>query len=314
MSDDAVERWRDAGWLAGVRAWVQERLGELGLTTTGPAEQPHVVSWSTVLRFPTDAGPVWFKANDGMLRHEAGLVTLLATRFPDRVPPLLAADPARGWMLMADAGMRLREVAAAERSLTRWYDVLDAVARIQLGTLDAVEEMLALGVPDLRLPRLVERYDDLVHRLDVPARFRSATPYVAELVATLERDGIPAGLDHDDLHDGQVFLGDGSRHLVLDWGDACITHPFFVLSVVLEGQIAWGLDDVEGSVDVTPFRDAYLVPWAEALPGTDLVAASDAALRLGWAARAVNGLAGDPGGTAQTLARLQMFLDGRVAD
>jgi hypothetical protein len=67
-------------------------------------------------------------------------------------------------------------------------------------------------------------------------------------------------------------------------------------------------------VDLTPFRDAYLAPWAEALPGTDLVAASDAALRLGWAARAVNGLAGDPGGTAQTLARLQMFLDGRVAD
>ncbi|MQW74708.1 phosphotransferase [Nocardioides sp. dk4132] len=297
-----------------MREWVEERLAERRLSIIGPVEQPHVMPWSTVLCFPTGAGPVWFKANDASLHHEAGLVALLAARFPDRVPPLLAADPGRGWMLMADAGTRLREVIPVERSLTRWYDVLETVARIQVGTLDAVEEMLALGVPDLRLPRLVERYDDLVRRLDVPARFRSATPYVAELVATLERHGVPAGLNHDDLHDGQVFLGTG-RHLVLDWGDACLTHPFFVLSVALEGQVAWGVDDVEGSVDIAPFRDAYLAPWAEALPGTDLVAVTDAALRLGWAARAVNGhVAADPDDTERTLTRLQMFLDGRVAD
>ncbi len=45
-----------------------------------------------MLKVPTTAGPVWFKANHGPLQHEAALVTLLAERVPDRVEPLLAAD------------------------------------------------------------------------------------------------------------------------------------------------------------------------------------------------------------------------------
>ena len=96
---------------------------------------------------------------------------------------------------------------------------------------------------------------------------------------------------------------------MLDWGDACISHPFFTLSVTLEGGLAWGLDDIEGSVDIAPYRDAYLVPYAERFDG-DLVAATSVALRLGWACRAVNGhVAGEED---RTVTRLRMFLDGRV--
>lgn len=75
---------------------------------------------------------------------------------------------------------------------------------------------------------------------------------------------------------------------MLDWGDACVSHPFFTLSVTLEGGLAWGLDDVEDSVDIRPFRDAYLKPFADRYAG-DLVEAATVALRLGWACRAVNG-------------------------
>jgi hypothetical protein len=79
--------------------------------------------------------------------------------------------------------------------------------------------------------------------------------------------------------------------------------------VTLEGVLAWGLDDVENAVDTAPFRDAYLRPWAER-HDVDLVDASEVALRVGWAARAVNGHV--PGDERSTQARLQMFLDGRV--
>ncbi len=74
----------------------------------------------------------------------------------------------------------------------------------------------------------------------------------------------------------------------MDWGDACISHPFFTLSVTLEGVLAWGLDDEEDSEDTAPYRDAYLKPFAERYDG-DLVAAATLATRLGWACRAVNG-------------------------
>ena len=100
------------------------------------------------------------------------------------------------------------------------------------------------------------------------------------------------------------------RYLILDWGDACVSHPFFTLSVTLEGVLSWGLDDVQGSVDVTPFRDAYLAPFARFGERADLVAAATIALRLGWACRAVNARLGG-GEAANTTVHLHMFLDRR---
>jgi hypothetical protein len=72
-----------------------------------------------VLRAPTPDGDVFFKANMRALSHEAGVVGVLAARRPDAVTPLLAADVDRGWLLMADAGTRLRE--APEQ---RWDELL----------------------------------------------------------------------------------------------------------------------------------------------------------------------------------------------
>jgi hypothetical protein len=304
-----LARWTEPDFLDPARQWIDEQLAAHGLAVTGEVEQPHIVKWSTVLRVPTAGGAVWFKANDQSLRHEAGVTALLAARHPANVPPLLAADVDRGWMLMADAGRRLREVLPEEGSLDRWLGVLRSVAEIQLACEDSVDELLALGVPDMRLATLPEGYDRLVRQLDLQPRFRAATPYVQELCDRLAAFGIRETLQHDDLHDGQVYVKDGAD-LVMDWGDACVSHPFFTLSVTLEGVIAWGLDDVEDSVDTAPFRDAYLEPYAAAYPSLstdDLHAAVDAALRLGWACRFVNGLVpgDDPG------ARLRMFLDGR---
>ena len=159
-----TELWTDPEWLAGAHAWVDEQTDALGLVRTGDAEQPHVRVWSTVLKVPTTAGPVWFKANHGPLQHEAALVTLLAERVPDRVEPLLAADLDRGWMLMRDAGTRMRELVGVEASLERWHPVLDSVARISVALEDDVATLLAIGVPDLRLATLPASYAALMER------------------------------------------------------------------------------------------------------------------------------------------------------
>lgn len=299
-------RWRDPAWLAQARAWIDGRLEERGIAVTGAIEQPHVYPWSTVLRIPTTAGDLWFKANDESLRHEAALVERISTRRADLVPPLLAADTTSGWMLMADAGESLRTVIPRERSLDRWLDVLARYASLQLDLAQDVDDLLAMGVPDMRLATLPKGYARLMEETDAPQRFRDAAPMVTDLCAELAAYGLPELLQHDDLHDGQVFVRDG-HHRVLDWGDACVSHPFFTLSVTLEGVLAWGLDDVANSVDTAPFRDAYLAPFAERFDG-DLAAATTTALRLGWAARAVNGHV--PGDNEHTFTRLRMFLDG----
>ena len=78
------------------------------------------------------------------------------------------------------------------------------------------------------------------------------------------------------------------RYLFFDWGDACVGHPFFTMSVTLEGVLTWGLDDVEDSVDIAPFRDAYLEPFSAMADRRDLEAGFAVALRLGWIGRALN--------------------------
>ena len=104
-----------------------------------------------------------------------------------------------------------------------------------------------------------------------------------------------------------MFVREG-RYQLMDWGDACIAHPFFTLSVTLEGGLAWGLDNVERSVDVTPFRNAYLEEFRRRGVSGDRDAACDLALPVGWICRTVNG---EPeADAASSLARLRMFLEG----
>jgi hypothetical protein len=300
-------------WRAEADEWIHQQIARLGAGPAGAIDQLHVRPWSTVMRVPTENGDVYFKANASTLRHEASLVTLLSRRRPDCVPPLLAVDLERGWMLMADAGTQLRELLARERELTRWLAVLPLYAGVQIDLIDDADELIALGVPDLRLSTLASKYEEMLDDLaglpaDERRRLDEAVPRVGEVCDELAVYGLPETIQHDDFHDGQVYVS-GDRYLLLDWGDACISHPFFTMAVTLDGSIAWGLDDVQDSVDVGPFREAYLKPFSTLADPFDLDAACGVARRLGWICRAVNGHLTGSEPTA-TRTRLRMFLDG----
>ena len=289
-------------------------MARLGAGSVGTIDQQHVRPWSTVMRVSTGEGDVYFKANTAALRHEAALVTLLGARRPDCVPPPLAVDVERGWLLMTDAGARLREIVERKRDLACWLEILPLYAGLQIDLAGQVDELVAVGVPDLRLSTLPTKYEQLLDSLvELPSRDRrrleGKVSRVREMCEELAGYGLPETIQHDDFHDGQVFVRDG-RYLLLDWGDACVSHPFFTLSVTLEGYLAWGLDDIQDSVEVRPFRDAYLAPFVRIAEGADLGAASKTAMRLGWVCRAVNAhLSGSE--AAETHVRLRMFLDGR---
>lgn len=304
-----ASRWEDPVWLATATAWIRARLAELGLTSTGPVEQPHVRPWSTVLRVPTAAGPVWFKANGAPYAHEAALVQRLSGTHPDLVPPLLAGDESTGWMLMTDAGATLRTVTDEPAWLAGWREVLPSYAALQVAWAGRVDELLACGVPDRRLDTLVEGYQELADTIGAERRVHDAATQVAALVDEVGSAGIPEGVQHDDLHDAQIFGAAGS-YRILDWGDACVSHPFFTLSVSLQGVLVWGLSDEPDAVDPGPYLAAYLEPFRAAYGGA-VTGIVPAAMRLGWACRAVNGY--QPGEEQRTRARLGMFLDGRPA-
>lgn len=268
--------WTDPAWLAEAGAWITA----LGIELTGEIEQPHVRPWSTVLRLPTADGIVWFKANHPSLAHEAAVVATVSRRRPDLVPELIAADLESGWMLMADGGERLRELVERERDLGRWFDILPLYAELQIDLTADAEGLVAAGAPDRRLLVIGDRFEELG---EAPEQ----VPRVREWCERLAAFSIPETIQHDDFHDGQIFVRRG-RYLFLDWGDACVSHPFCTLAVTLEGGLRWGLDEVEDSVDIGPFRDAYLEPFERFAPRAELAEAVAIAMRLGWISRALS--------------------------
>lgn len=267
-------------WLAAAHAWIHAELERQEIHVNGAIEQPHMRPWSHVLRVPTTIGDVFFKAVAPELRHEVALTAILAHWYPDWMVPLLAADTERGWMLMPDGGVRLREIFRSDRDLRHWQDVLPRYAELQRDIAGHTDELLALGVPDRRLDTLPAQYARLLEEHDalsidlqdgLPAeayqRLRDLTPYVAALCAELSSYNLPASLHHGDLHDGNIFMPDGHFRF-FDWGDASISHPFFSLrTMFVSVEMSLGLEE---GVEPEQLRDAYLEPWTRYEPRENL--------------------------------------------
>ena len=272
--------WNRPAWLAEATAWIRERV-----EPTGPIEQPHVRWWSTVLRVPTAEGDLFFKAVAPVHRFEAALTARLAELQPHRVTQVVDHDAARGWLLMRDAGTRLRELIDSPADLHHWEKLLPEYARLQLEVAPHAEELLALGVPDHRLDLLPQQLRELLESKppglsdDERRCVSEAVPRFEEMCQRLAEDGLAETIQHDDLHDGQAFVRDG-RYIVFDWGDSCVSHPFHSLTVTLR-SVAWRLDLRPGGSELHRLRDAYLEPF-----GRDPELA-DVAYRTGTIARAL---------------------------
>jgi hypothetical protein len=290
--------WLQPAWLAEARRWIAARLEELGLEPAGEIEQAHVRWWSTVMRVPTTEGDLYFKANAPPHRFEASLIATLVRLQPGQVPELPAADPDRGWLLMRDGGTRLRELVQAPADLARWEELLPRYAELQLALAPHVDELLAAGVPDVRLAGLPGSLEQLLENdeailLDRPhgltsderERLRERLPEIAAAATELAGYGIPETIQHDDFHDGNVFVRDG-RYLFFDWGDSCVSHPFHTLVVTFRAIAhRFELDLRPGGPELLRLRDAYLEPFAGYGSHDELVGAVDLAHLTGTIGR-----------------------------
>jgi hypothetical protein len=293
---DSSLPWVQPEWLAAATDWIHDRLGDAGVSLAGEIDQIHVRWWSTVMRVPTSAGDLYFKANAAPHLFEAGLLLILGRLQPDRVTEVVAADPERGWMLMRDAGERLRELVRTRQDLARWEELLPVYAEFQLAVAPHLDELLGAGVPDERLAVLPAHLDRLLDDRDAllvghpggltaeeHERLRALLPEYAAACRRLAAYGIPETLQHDDFHDGNVFVRDG-RYVFFDWGDSCVSHPFHTLVVTLR-SIAHRLELEPGGTELLRLRDSYLEPFSGFGSRADLAAAADLAHLTGTAAR-----------------------------
>ena len=237
--------WLQPGWRAQADAGIHAELDRLGLGTSAAIEQPHVRPWSTVLRVPATSGVLYCKASAPALAHEPALTQALARWRPDCMPPVLATDLDRGWMLLPDMGVTLRGRLRSDRDIGHWRRVLPRYAEVQRALAGRLDQLLALGVLDRRLAVLPAQYARLLEdthalRIDQPQRLtseeyrrlRGLTPRFAALCERLAGYRIPETLHHDDFHDGNILVRDG-RYTFFDWGESCVEHPFLSLVVTL---------------------------------------------------------------------------------
>ena len=284
--------WNSATFREAALRWVDAGLARHGLRRAGDPEE-RVRNWSAVYAVPTDTGRVWFKAEGPGQAFEVALYPLLQRITPDRVLHPLAVDLERHWLLLPDGGQTLRDATGSDADAVAdaMVGFVPEYAEMQLELIPHVDVLLAIDVADHQPGTMPNRFDeavafarayvdDVVHAgQESPGRWitgkvRTADEVVAayervmgyrerfvEQCAALGNGPVPASIQHDDLHDGNVFAtGPGTPARFFDWGDAVVAHPFGTLLItvrVLCELTGAGYDDEP----VRRVRDAYLEPF-----------------------------------------------------
>ena len=234
-------------------AWIDAHVER-----TGEVEVVRVRPWATVLRAPTAGGPVWMKAAGSGTAFEVPLYRLLAREVPERVLAPIAADVERAWLLLPDGGPSLGE---REAGLDAQVAALVEYGRLQRRLEPCVEEILALGVPDMRPAVILQRFHEALAAAGGNPEVEAMEPAVAQWCERLAASPLRASLDHNDLHPWNI-LGDGSGEVrYYDWGDSVVAHPFAAMLVPL-GMLERGREAA---------RDAYLGVFADLAPHAELV-------------------------------------------
>lgn len=272
-----VEEWSSEAWRAGAVSWLDDQLERAGLERTGPVEQPHLRSWSTVLTAATTGGPVWLKAPGPDTAFEVPLYDLLWRVSPKHILEPIAVDVDRGWVLLPDGGSTAANDPDVGKTLV---EILPQYGQLQRDLMSHVDTLLSVGIVDMRAPAMPTRFDDALAAAepyatangdpqDILPRVAAMRPTVESWCARLADAAVPASLDHNDLHPGNVFRSDGNARFY-DWGDSVVAHPFASMLVAL-GMLPIILGVSADDPTVLRARDAYLEPFGDLASHRQLV-------------------------------------------
>lgn len=282
-----------AHWQTEVHAWLskvgeQQDWGDI-LTLTTLKVRP----WSAVLRVSYAKYCAYFKACAANGRHEPTLLQVLSKTWPHALPSVLASDTQKGWLLLADAGSPLNADNDAGLLAT-----LSHYAQMQIASLQQCDSLLAIGLPDRRLTRLPALLKTLCESPQLVAAepgqnlavlrraITAQLPALAQDCQQLAASPIASALEHGDLHPGNIFANDGEYRLG-DWGDACLTHPFASLTVLLE-RVLPVYPPSKQVVLAERLLAHYLAPWQAMVPRVTLQSTQQKMLSIAHVLRAID--------------------------
>lgn len=227
------EVWATHAWRMEAVAWADEKLAAVGMTRTGPVDQVRIRPWSTLLHIPVDKSIVLMKAPYPGGSHEGPLLEILAKHVPDTVLKPLAVDKARGWMLLPKAGSTFKDLVEPDELLGVWRQVVDVLGSLQRTMESKMGEMVDADVPELLPDAQPDVLRDTLTSMDGSAEWDQDFDDACQRLTV---GPVPFSIQHDDLHLGNIFAGQGGigDPVFFDWGDAYIGHPFSTMLVVTD--------------------------------------------------------------------------------
>ena len=283
-----IAPWESIGWYDKAAEWIHAQLAAAGMSPVAPIVQQRAWGLSCTMKVGTDAGNVYFKVTPQFMSHEGRVMQAVAQACPDLLPPPLAVDSDRGWLLMSDYGGEMLHECPDVR---RWEEALRLFSLAQVEQTDNIGYWLSANIPDRRLGRMVEMIDPLIAACgrmltggdnglsdSEVENLRALSLPLKLTCARLADFGVPHTLVHGDLG-GNILVRDGG-FTFFDWTDACVSHPFFEMATVSGAYFDESvLNDSPDADD--RLRNAYLEPWTKFEPMERLIEEFDAARPLG---------------------------------
>ena len=118
--------------------------------------------WSQVYRVVAERGISYFKICGPDAQHEVSLFEWLLPDHLAILPEIIALEPEQGWIFMADAGIPFRDLPQPENHRQRLQSLLSSYARLQQRSLNYIDNLLEMSLPDRRLERIPHLLQDLV--------------------------------------------------------------------------------------------------------------------------------------------------------
>jgi hypothetical protein len=270
VPDHATGPFAHLSWFEDLCQWVGEAIASRGLHLNGNFRQLNASPGFSLVRFETDGPAVWFKAVGEPNQCEFPVTLALARLLPSYIPQVLAVRPAwNGWLMSEAEGTNLAETT--DRSL--WETAAEALAKLQIESMNSQREFVDCGAHDLRIRTLRDLASPFMDVMAQLMKKQSKTPpaVVADIELRLLQDrlqdalstlgdlGIPDTLGHLDLNPGNLIVSD-SRCLFLDWAEAYVGQPFFTFQYLLEHHRRMGSVD---SISEERLLTAYLAPWEQ---------------------------------------------------
>lgn len=219
--------------------WAVDALIENGYALR--SHVPDVVQdtpWSEVTRFQTNQGSIFLKVTPPALALEAYIINFLHDEFQAHVPTVIAINHDLKCFLMKDAGIRLFDYMTNAFQSDILVRAVQQYANLQILSLNKIEELIALGLPDWRLEKLPVLYLDLLAQeelllqdglsRDDLSRLRQLHGSFTKLCERLSEFAIHDTFGHADFHDKNILINPEDQQItMIDLGEVVVTYPFF---------------------------------------------------------------------------------------